>query len=247
MSQLLGECWMLGSLTLLPYSSTTPTTAPKIRTRTPTRRMNLMWTVCLRSSPTWWAWPCGRCTRASQSFCCSIFSLPWWTPPIQEFGRSGKRLKREEIIHSFIIILKVGSLKLFWSPSFFKVILSSDIQWKYSKSFYEIQYLCPRAVLPSPFRVIFYIVKCLYHQRNATCGSSRKDQHQRYCHKLREIVKSKIHFDFENSIQDDFSDMKQDIQNFVSEKQKETIDEINNLKQIIETVMMAQSQANPKD
>ena len=41
--------------------------------------------------------------------------------------------------------------------------------------------------------------------------------------------------------------MKQDIQNFVSEKQKETIDEINNLKQIIETVMLAQSQANPKD
>ena len=102
-------------------------------------------------------------------------------------------------------------------------------------------------MLPSPFTIIYYFVKFLHQKKNGPSQTSNISQQQEYCQKLREIVKSKIHFDFENSIQDDFSDMKQDIQNFVSEKQKETIDEINNLKQIIETVMLAQSQANPKD
>ena len=118
----------------------------------------------------------------------------------------------------------------------------SDIQWKYSKSFYEEQYLYPRAVLPAPFRFVYYFAKFAHHVRQR--GSDRWDQveqYNKYSDKLRQIVKSKIHFDFENSLQDDFSNMTQDIQNFVSEKQKETLSEMRELKELIEKTILSEN------
>ena len=115
----------------------------------------------------------------------------------------------------------------------------SDIQWKYSKSFYEEQYLYPRAVLPAPLRIIYYLAKFVRHIKQRTSDTAgREEQYSKYADKLRQIVKSKIHFDFENSLQDNFSDMKQDIQNFVSEKQKETLSEMKNLKELIEKTVL---------
>ena len=118
----------------------------------------------------------------------------------------------------------------------------SDTQWKYSKSFYEEQYLYPRAVLPAPFRAIYYFVKLVRHVRQrASDTSDQQEQYNKYCQKLRQIVKSKIHFDFENSLQDNFSDMKQDIQNFVSEKQKETLSEVKKIRELIEKIIPAEN------
>ena len=115
----------------------------------------------------------------------------------------------------------------------------SDIQWKYSKSFYEEQYLYPRAVLPAPFRVIYYFAKFVHHfKQRRSDTSDQEEKYSKYCEKLSQIVKSKIHFDFENSLQDNFSDMKQDIQHFVSEKQKETLSEMKNLKELIEKTVL---------
>ena len=115
----------------------------------------------------------------------------------------------------------------------------SDIQWKYSKSFYEEQYLYPRAVLPAPLRFIYYFAKFVRYLKQRTSHTSdQEEQYSKYSDKLRQIVKSKIHFDFENSLQDNFSDMKQDIQNFVSEKQKETLSEMKNLKELIEKTVL---------
>ena len=67
------------------------------------------------------------------------------------------------------------------------------------------------------------------------------EQYNKYSDKLRQIVKSKIHFDFENSLQDDFSNMTQDIQNFVSEKQKETLSEMRELKELIEKTILSEN------
>ena len=87
-------------------------------------------------------------------------------------------------------------------------------------------------MLPSPFTVIYYLVKLVHHLKNGPSQTpSSSAQNQEYCRKLKEIVESKIHFDFENSIKDDFADMKQDIQNFISEKQKEMLSEINRMRE----------------
>ena len=56
-----------------------------------------------------------------------------------------------------------------------------------------------------------------------------------------EIVNITVHSDYENSIQDDFTDLKQDLQNHISEKQKTSVNtlqkEINVLKESMEKPM----------
>ena len=94
-------------------------------------------------------------------------------------------------------------------------------QWKFVKSYHQIQFLFPRAALPPPFRVLYYIVKNTYNRRRTDPDSSvnsQQQQFQLYKQTLFQIVKMKVQADLEDSVQDDFNDMRQDLQNFITEK-----------------------------
>ena len=152
------------------------------------------------------------------------------------------------VYQAIIIILLINILIAMMNTTYNTIWSSSDTQWKYSKSFYQIQFLFPREALPSPFRVLYYLAKRLYLLRLSCRGASHTpedtDQFEpfkRYRDKLREIVKGKVHADFQASIEDDFSDLRQDLQNFVAEKHDTSSKEINkkltNLNDKVEEMM----------
>eukprot|EP00092_Neocalanus_flemingeri_P066963 GFUD01081659.1.p1 GENE.GFUD01081659.1~~GFUD01081659.1.p1 ORF type:complete len:107 (-),score=33.47 GFUD01081659.1:3-296(-) len=85
--------------------------------------------------------------------------------------------------------------------------------------------------------MFFYFAKLMYLSMNVEGleerETDREDRNKVYFDLLLKMVKRKQHFDHENSIQDDFSDLRQDIQNIVSGKQKSVSQEINELKKIM--------------
>ena len=60
--------------------------------------------------------------------------------------------------------------------------------------------------------ILQYFAKFVHLLRQGPSDTSeQEEQYNKYSEKLRQIVKSLIHLDFENTLQDNFSDMKQDI------------------------------------
>ena len=97
----------------------------------------------------------------------------------------------------------------------------ADRQWKYSKSFYQVQFLFPRAVMPSPWRILYYLVKHIHVCKRKNTGSNKQAEiYQTYKNTLVEILTVKLTSDIENSIEEDFEDLRQDIRNHITEKQK---------------------------
>ena len=131
------------------------------------------------------------------------------------------------VYQAITVILLINILIAMMNTTYHRIWESSDTQWKYSKSFYQIQFLFPRAVLPSPFRFVYYIAKWIYFCKKRSSETSEsgteKEKYQNYKQKLIEIVRIKVHSDYENSIQDDFTDLKQDLKNHISEKQKTSV------------------------
>ena len=50
------------------------------------------------------------------------------------------------------VILLINILIAMMNTTFSKIWLMADTAWKYSKSFYQVEFLDPRAILPPPFR-----------------------------------------------------------------------------------------------
>ena len=103
----------------------------------------------------------------------------------------------------------------------------ADRQWKYSKSFYQVQFLFPRAVMPSPWRILYYLVKHIHNCKRKQTGENKQDEiYQTYKKTLVEIITVKLTSDYENSIEEDFEDLRQDIRNHITEKQKHNEDTV---------------------
>ena len=100
----------------------------------------------------------------------------------------------------------------------------ADRQWKYSKSFYQVQFLFPRAVMPSPMRILYYLVKhihsCKRRQQKTTEKNKQAEIFKNYKQTLVEILSVKLTSDFEDTMEEDFKDLRQDIRNNITEKQK---------------------------
>merc|ERR1719318_173974 len=66
------------------------------------------------------------------------------------------------VYQGILVILLVNIFIAMMNTTFMKVSERADLEWKYSKSYYQVQFLAPRAVLPPPFRLIYYIAKVMY-------------------------------------------------------------------------------------
>ena len=105
-------------------------------------------------------------------------------------------------------------------------------------SFYQVQFLFPRAVMPSPLRILYYLVKHIHSCKRKTTETNRQVEiYQKYRETLVEILGVKLASDNENSPHEDFEDLRQDIRNHITEKQKnneKTVSEqFRNLKETI--------------
>ena len=88
-------------------------------------------------------------------------------------------------------------------------------------SFYQVQFLFPRAVMPSPLRILYYLVKHIHSCKRKTTETNRQVEiYQNYRQTLGEILTVKLTSDHENSTHEDVEDLRQDIRNHITEKQK---------------------------
>ena len=92
--------------------------------------------------------------------------------------------------------------------------------------------------MPSPMRILYYLVKHIHSCKRKTTETNRQVEiYQRYRQTLVEILRVKLTSDNENSPNEDFEDLRQDIRNHITEKQKnneKTVSEqFRNLKETI--------------
>ena len=126
------------------------------------------------------------------------------------------------------------------NTTYMRVWDSSDIQWKYSKSYYQLQFLFPRAVLPGPFRCLYYGAKLVYYwKREDQEEAERQTEGDRedftnYRKALLAMLRVKLRSDDQKLIQDDFCHLRQDIQNHFTEKLKKIKKEMRSMRRVIE-------------
>ena len=78
--------------------------------------------------------------------------------------------------------------------------------------------------MPSPFRILYYLVKHLYifkRKRSNYCEEIRQAAtFNKYKQTLVDILTVKLQSDSESTIQEDFQDLRMDLRNHLTEKQK---------------------------
>ena len=147
------------------------------------------------------------------------------------------------IYQATIVILLINILIALMNTTYTKVSQHADLHWKYSKSYYQVQFLAPRAVLPPPFRIFYYFAKLARWLKSlSTCGDRQTEyvtedkgkKIKEYLNLLLKLVETKQHSDSEHSVEDDFIDLRKDVQNIVSDKQKIVQQDMNTLKMMLQ-------------
>eukprot|EP00092_Neocalanus_flemingeri_P016679 GFUD01018042.1.p1 GENE.GFUD01018042.1~~GFUD01018042.1.p1 ORF type:complete len:544 (-),score=113.53 GFUD01018042.1:43-1674(-) len=122
------------------------------------------------------------------------------------------------------VILMINILIAMMNSTYSEVWGNSDREWKYSKSYYQIQFLRPQAAFPPPFRWFYYFALFMRKIKSQTAKKqfdieleslSKKKQ---YVELMMRLVKTKMHTDVEISIRDDFDDLRKDIKNIIDTK-----------------------------
>ena len=119
-----------------------------------------------------------------------------------------------------VTIMLVNMLIAMMNTTYVSIFQDADVQWKYIKSFFRLEYLSARAILPPPFRIFFYLAKALHHKkkknRPKSQGTDERNQaRSEYYRLLWELVKRKQNYDREASSDNDFDDLRQDIKNMI--------------------------------
>ena len=106
------------------------------------------------------------------------------------------------------------------NTTYTKISQDSDIEWKYSKSFMYAQFLSTRAALPPPFRWFYYLALLVRwvkrRSQNHNVEKRNTLEKQKYFRLLTKLVKTKMQLDIEDSIEDDFDDLRKDFKNVVN-------------------------------
>jgi len=124
------------------------------------------------------------------------------------------------VYQGIVAIILINVLIALMNTTYTKISDESDIEWKYSKTFMYAQFLPTRAALPPPFRWFYYLallarwVKKKSQRQNSQAKNI--SEKQKYFDLLTKLVKTKMQLDIEDSIEDDFDDLRKDFKNVVN-------------------------------
>merc|ERR1712113_753459 len=63
------------------------------------------------------------------------------------------------------VILLINILIAQMNSTYLRVWENVDAEWKYSKCFFQVQFLTPRSILPPPFRWFYYLARLVKYGR----------------------------------------------------------------------------------
>jgi len=122
-----------------------------------------------------------------------------------------------------IVIILTNILIAMMTTTYTNISKCADTEWKFSKSFYQVEFLASRAILPPPFRIFYHLATFKQNLcRGCFCVSQYENAEDyrvktKYRDTLLNILESKLQADFEKSTQDDFNDLRKDMQNIIKE------------------------------
>lgn len=64
-----------------------------------------------------------------------------------------------------IVIMLLNILIAMMNTTYQRIWDHADVEWKFYKSFYQLEFLAPKMVLPGPFRPLYYLAKGLYSRK----------------------------------------------------------------------------------
>merc|ERR1712243_215278 len=99
------------------------------------------------------------------------------------------------------VILLINILIALMNSTYSQVLGNADVEWKYTRAFYHIQFLHPRGVFPPPFRWFYYFANIIWKLRNirnnkVTNIETPQSGTEYYC-LLKRLMKTKMHSDKE--------------------------------------------------
>ena len=138
-----------------------------------------------------------------------------------------------------LVIILMNILIAMMTTTFTKILDTADIQWKYRKSFYQVEFLHSKTILPIPLRYIhskqikknfqafnfriFYYFASVRRLISNGCSVS-EDERERdmedqknYKDTILKLLESKMFADCDKNEHDDFM---KDLQNFIREEIK---------------------------
>merc|ERR1712080_522953 len=119
------------------------------------------------------------------------------------------------------VILLINILIALMNSTYSQVLGNADVEWKYTRAFYQIQFLHPRGVFPPPFRWFYYFADFVWKLRNFNNAkiSLKKPQSKReYYSLVKRLLETKMHSDTEERRENSFKDLRKDIRNMVNPK-----------------------------
>jgi len=141
-----------------------------------------------------------------------------------------------EFSHSFILmgwalyqlvvaIIMINLLIAVMNNTFSEVWQTADTKWKYSRSYYQANFLRKKSTFPPPFQWIYYIARLVNRCKkgSATKDDKKYDQEQKleYLKLLKELILTKQKNEFENSEEDNIEDLRAHLkQDMAEEMQK---------------------------
>merc|ERR1719458_1229049 len=119
------------------------------------------------------------------------------------------------LYHIIMIIMMLNVLISIMNTTYMTMWAQADKEWKYSKTYFQSQFLEPRAVFPAPFSPFYYLTLAIYRcRRHKKQGKKRiLEQKKNYFKLVKRLTQGKQQAEYENSEEDNINDLKVDLLN----------------------------------
>lgn len=118
------------------------------------------------------------------------------------------------IYQVIVVILMLNLLIAIMNNNFNSVWATSDMEWKYSKSVYQAQFLPSRAAVPSPFTWVYYIARAVYRSKGGSLEPAKEvEEKKKYFRLLKKLILIKERKEHEQTADDKMEDLRRDLRN----------------------------------
>jgi len=117
-----------------------------------------------------------------------------------------------------ICMLMINLLIAIMNDTFMEVRKNAPKNWKYSKSYYQGQFLKNKATFPSPFQWVYYIAyfvakckKCKIDRSKEKKEKKQEEKRGNYLKLMKNLIEIQQHIKLENTDKDKFADLRKDL------------------------------------
>jgi hypothetical protein len=143
-------------------------------------------------------------------------------------------------------IIMINLLIAIMNNTFSEVWQTADKKWKYSRSYYQAQFLLEKSTFPPPFQWIYYIAKFVHWCKKTSTKDQEKEAEQRkkanetkleYLRLLKKLITIKQQKELEKTKEDSFVDLREDVKQDMKLEVQDMRLEIQDIKRDIQKIL----------